>query len=98
RETLASRLTAARILKSTKQELQLVSRRQNKLKYLKTENSKSLQAELNADKERLEKVRKEADDVLVESKTRLEMIEAAAHRGSSLIGNEQALERLLARA
>lgn len=97
RETLASRLTAARILKNTRQELQLVSRRQNKLKYLKTENSKSLQAELNADRDRLEKVRKEADEILVESKTRLEMIEAAAHRGSSLIGNEQALERLLAR-
>lgn len=97
KETLASRLTAARILKSTKQELQLVSRRQNKLRYLKNENSKSLQAELNADKERLEKVRREADELLAESKTRLEMIEAAARRGTNLIGNEQALERLLAR-
>jgi hypothetical protein len=97
RETLASRLTGSRILKSTKQELQLVSRRQNKLKYLKNENSKSLHDELNADKERLEKVRKEADELLTESKTRLEMIEAAARRGSNLIGNEQALERLLAR-
>lgn len=97
RETLASRLTATRILKSTKQELHLVSRRQNKLKYLKNENSNSLQTELNADKERLDKVRKEADELLVESKTRLEMIEAAARRGSNLIGNEQALERLLAR-
>lgn len=97
RETLASRLTAARILKSTKQELQLVSRRQNKLKYLQNENSRSLQAELNADKDRLDKVRKEADELLIESKTRLEMIEAAARRGSNLIGNEQALERLLAR-
>lgn len=97
RETLASRLTAARILKSTKQELQLVGRRQNKLKYLKNENSKSLSEELNADKDRLEKVRKEADELLAESKTRLEMIEAAARRGTNLIGNEQALERLLAR-
>lgn len=97
RETLASRLTASRILKSAKQELQLVSRRQNKLKYLKNESSKSLQAELNADKERLEKVKKEADELLVESKTRLEMIEAAARRGTNLIGSEQALERLIAR-
>lgn len=97
RETLASRLTASRILKSTKQELQLVSRRQNKFKYLKTENSKSLMDELNADKNRLEKVKKEADELLTESKTRLEMIEAAARRGTNLVGNEQALERLLAR-
>jgi hypothetical protein len=35
--------------------------------------------------------------LLTESKTRLEMIEAAARRGTNLIGNEQALERLLAR-
>lgn len=97
KETLASRLTAARILKSTKQELQLVSRRQNKLKYLKNENSASLQQELNADMNRLEKVRGEADELLAESKTRLEMIEAAARRGTNLIGNELALERLLAR-
>jgi hypothetical protein len=97
RETLASRLTAARILKSTKQELQLVGSRQNKLKYLQNENSKSLHEELNADRERLEKVRKEADELLTESRTRLEMIEAAARRGTNLIGNEQALERLLAR-
>ena len=34
RETLASRLTATRIVKTTKKELQLVQKRQSKLKYL----------------------------------------------------------------
>lgn len=94
RETLASRLTATRILKSTKNELLLIRQRQNKLKYLKNENSKSLRNELEADKTRLEKVRNEADELLIEAKTRLEMIEAAARRGGSLAGNEQSLRRL----
>ena len=44
RETLASRLTATRIVKSTKKELMLVQKRQNKLKYLKSEASSDLQA------------------------------------------------------
>jgi hypothetical protein len=94
RETLGSRLTATRILKNSKNELLLVERRQNKLKYLKGENTKSLQEELSMDKERLETVRNEAEDLLVESQTRLETIEAAARRGTALAGNEQALKQL----
>ena len=97
RETLASRLTATRILKSTKQELLLVGRRENKLKYLQNANTKNLQDELTSDRQRLEKVKKEADELLAEAKTRLETIEAAANRGTNLAGNEQALERLLAK-
>lgn len=98
RETLASRLTATRILKSSKQELLLVQRRQNKLKYLKGDNTKSLQAELEEDKKRLETVKNEADSLLTEAKTRLETIEAAARRGTALTGNEQALKLLSERS
>lgn len=94
RETLASRLTATRILGSTRDELLLVQRRQNKLKYLKGENTQSLQQELQEDQKRLETVRGEADSLLVEAKTRLEAIEAAARRGTQLAGSEQALRQL----
>lgn len=94
RETLASRLTAARILKNSKNELLLVQKRQNKLKYLKSENTDSLQEELTVDKKRLETVRDEAQALLIESQTRLETIEAAARRGTALAGNEQALKQL----
>jgi hypothetical protein len=97
RETLASRLTAARILKSSKDELLLVRRRENKLKYLKTDNSKALQDELKTDRERIEKVRNEADELRVEAETRLQAIEAAARRGTSFAGNEAALQRLTER-
>ena len=97
RETLASRLTATRILKSTKDELLLVQRRQNKLKYLQNENSKSLQEELQTDAQRLERLKKEAEELRIEAETRLQMIEAAARRGTSLVGNEAALQRLTER-
>jgi hypothetical protein len=98
RETLASRLTAARILKTTKQELQLVQRRQNKIKYLKKANTEELETELKSDAERLEKVKNEAKELRDEAETRLQMIEAAARRGTQLADTETALKRLSARS
>ncbi len=97
RDTLAARLTAARILKSTKQELLLIQRRQGKLKYLKSENSANLQEELKIDYEKLNKIKTEAEEMRVEAETRLQMIEAAARRGGSVADTELALKKLSAR-
>lgn len=97
RDTLAARLTAARILKSSKYELLLVQRRQNKLKYLKSENSLNLQTELETDIEKLSKIKNEAEEMRVEAETRLQMIEAAARRGGSVAETELALKKLSAR-
>jgi len=97
RDTLAVRLTATRILKSTKHELQLVQRRQNKLKYLKSENSTNLQKDLQIDLEKLQKIKTEAEEMHVEAETRLQMIEAAARRGGSVAETEFALKKLSAR-
>ena len=97
RETLASRLTATRIVKSSKQELLLARRRQNKLKYLKSENSKDFQAEINRDIEKISSINKEAEQMLAEAETRLQMIEAAAMRGGALADSELALKKLSAR-
>jgi hypothetical protein len=98
RETLASRLTATRILKTTKQELQLVKRRENKLKYLKSENSGSLQKQLKEDHTKLAEIKTEAEQMRVEAETRLQMIEAASRRGVNFADTELALKRLTARA
>ena len=98
RETLASRLTATRILKSTKKELHLVQRRQNKLKYLKTEGSAELQEQLKDDREKLEEIRKESEQMRMEAETRLQMIEAASRRGSFTGDTELALKKLSARS
>ncbi|MDQ3089341.1 MAG: hypothetical protein M3Q78_12215 [Acidobacteriota bacterium] len=97
RDTLAARLTATRILKSTKHELLLVKRRQNKLKYLKSENSTSLQKDLKYDLEKLDKIKTEAAEMLTEAETRIQMIEAASRRGANLADSEIALKKLAAR-
>ena len=98
RETLASRLTAARIVKSSRRELQLMNRRQNKLKQLKAENSKAFQLEIAKDVAKIENINSEAKAMLIEAETRLQMIEAAAVRGSSIADSELVLKKLSARA
>ena len=97
RETLASRLTATRILKSSKHELLLARRRQNKLKYLKTESSKDFQGEIEKDIEKISSINTEAGQMLAEAETRLQMIEAAQMRGGTLADSELALKKLSAR-
>jgi len=97
RDTLAARLTATRILKSSKHELLLVQRRQNKLKYLKSENSANLQEELKTDVEKLSKIKTEAEEMRVEADTRLQMIEAASRRAGMVADTELALKKLSAR-
>lgn len=97
RDTLAARMTATRILKSTRKELQLVQRRQSKLKMLKSENSASLQEEAARDLEKLNKIKAEAEAMNIEAETRLQMIEAASRRGGGIADNELALKKLSAR-
>lgn len=96
-ETLASRLTATRIVKSTKHELLLAKRRKNKLKYLKSERMDDFKAEVEKDINNLTNIRQEAQEMLVEAESRLQMIEAASRRGTELAGNEIALKKLSAR-
>ncbi len=98
RETLASRLTATRIAKSTKYELLLVKKRQNKLKNLKTESSTDLQKVLQNDFQTLEKIKTEAEQMRMEAETRLQLIEAGARRGTNLADTELALKKLSSRA
>lgn len=97
RETLASRLTATRIVKSSKRELLLAQRRQNKLKYLKSDNSRNFQEEVKKDIDKLSSINTEAKQMLAESETRLQMIEAAAMRGTNMADSELALKKLTAR-
>lgn len=97
RETLASRLTATRIVRSSKRELLLTRRREAKLKNLKSENSKRFREEIKRDAEKLQAVNDEAKQMLAEAESRLQMIEAATMRGSNLADSELALKKLSAR-
>lgn len=98
RETLASRLTATRIVKNTKKELLLVQKRQNKLKYLKTDVSNDLIKQLDEDYKKLDEINTEAQQMQIEAETRLQMIEAASRRGGNLADSELALKKLSARS
>ncbi len=98
RETLASRLTATRIVKLSRRELQLMQRRQNRVKQLKTGNSKTFQLEIASDVAKIEKIQSEAKTMLAEAEARLQMIEAATVRGSSIADSELVLKKLSARA
>jgi hypothetical protein len=97
RETLASRLTATRIVKSSKRELLLAQRRQAKLKYLKSENSENFLEEIKKDIDKLSSINTEAKQMLAEAETRMQMIEAAATRGTNMADSELALKKLTAR-
>lgn len=101
RETLASRLTATRIVKSSKRELQLAKRRQTKLKQLRKLNSESAARfgeEIESDLKKIGSINDEANAMLAEAESRLQMIEAAGARGSHLADSELALKKLSARA
>jgi hypothetical protein len=98
RDTLASRLTATRILKSSRRELTLMQRRKNKLKSLRTANANQFQEQIAGDIKRISDIQDEAKLMLAEAESRLQMIEAASTRGSSIADSELALKRLSARA
>jgi hypothetical protein len=98
RETLASRLTATRILKSSKKELLLSKKRQNSLRQLKSARAQEFQATIASDIEKISKINDEAKLMLAEAESRLQMIEAAASRAGGLADNELALKKLTARA
>lgn len=101
RETLASRLTATRIIRSAKKELFLTKRRQsklNQLKLLNPESSEKFKAEIDRDMKKIESIHDEANQMLAEAESRLQMIEAASVRGSKLADSELALKKLSSRA
>lgn len=98
RDTLASRLTATRIIKSTKYELALVKRRQTKLKYLKSGVSEDIVKQIDDDRKKLEEIDSEAKQMKNEAEARLQMIEAAVRRGTSFADNELTLKKLSARS
>jgi len=93
-ETLASRLTASRILSRSKREMLKVERQINRARTLHTADSASLQRELTADHERLEQVRDRANEHLANAKTRLQVIEATASRKLSQGETDLMMQRL----
>ncbi|MFL6374445.1 MAG: hypothetical protein ACJ73D_07260 [Pyrinomonadaceae bacterium] len=98
RETLASRLTATRIIRNSRRELSMAKKRQNSLKQLRSARSSDFQAQIGDDITKISNIHNEACEMLAEAESRLAMIEAAASRSGGLADNELALKKLTARA
>ena len=94
RETLASRITATRVIANAKRELLLVERRLNRAGYIQGADTTALQDELRADRQRLEQIRTESSERRAEAEARLQTIEAASSRGAGWAETNIALERL----
>lgn len=98
RETLASRLTATRIIKTSKRELMLAKKRQSSVKQLASSRSEQFQEEIEKDILNINRINDEARNMLAEAESRLQMIEAAATRQGGLASSELALKKLNARS
>jgi uncharacterized membrane protein len=94
RETLAARVTAARVLASARRDAQLVERRIRTAGGFQTSNRAELEQGLRKDRERLSRVEGEAAEHLSEMDARLLSIESLASRDASEAETETALKRL----
>lgn len=94
RETLAARVTAARVLASARRDAQLVERRIRTAEGFQTSNRAELEQGLRRDRERLSRVEGEAAGHLSEMDARLLLIESLDSRDASEAETETALKRL----
>jgi hypothetical protein len=93
-ETLASRLTASRIMARSRKEMLRVERHINRARTLRTAESAELQKALAEDHERLKNVYSQASEHLNQAKTRLVVIETTASRKLSQGETDQMMRRL----
>lgn len=95
-ETLASRLTATRIVAKARREILRVERQRNRTRNIHGVNTTSLMNDLLSDRQRFEGLRKEATIRISQARARLQMIEAAANRSLSKSETDLMLRRLTA--
>jgi hypothetical protein len=96
RETLATRLTASRIINKSSKELVKVRSRINRARTLAGADTTRLLLDLESDQQQLQNLKTEATSRLTESRARLQTIEAAASRGLNLPETQAMLRRLSA--
>ena len=72
-------------------------KRLSRVRALRSQRNSDFQAQIQTDIDKLNGINREAKEMLAEAETRLQMIEAAAMRGSGLADSELALKKLTAR-
>jgi hypothetical protein len=93
-ETLASRLTASRIMSRSRKEILKVERHINRARTVRTAESDALQKDLAEDHKRLKNVYSQATEHLNQAKTRLQVIETTANRKLTQGETDQMMRRL----
>ncbi len=93
-ETLASRLTATRIIAKSRAGILKIERQINRTRYIRDVDTSSLLNDLLSDQQRFELLRQEATVRLSEAKARLQTIEAAANRALNQSETNLMLRRL----
>jgi hypothetical protein len=93
-DTLASRLTASRIISRSKHEMLKVERRINRARTLGTSDAAVLQKELEEDRAKLDLLRQNATEHLAKVRTQLQVIEATASRKLNEAETELMMQRL----
>jgi hypothetical protein len=93
-ETLATRLTASRIISRTKRETLRIERRMTRARSLSTEETAPLQQDLQKDRDKLELLRQRATEHLTKARTRLQTIEATASRQLNSSETDMMMNRL----
>jgi len=93
-ETLATRLTASRIISRARGETLKVERQINRIRNIRGVDTNALLNDLVADRQRFAGLRQEAGLRLSEAKAQLQTIEAAANRSLSQSETEVMLRRL----
>ena len=95
-ETLATRLTASRIIARARGETLKIERQINRTRNIRGADTSALLNDLIADHQRSQELHKEATVRLAEAKARLQTIEAAANRSLSQKETDSMLRRLAA--
>lgn len=96
RETLAERITASRIIARADRELIKVRSRIRRAQALRGADTATLMKDLESDQLQLQKLKGEANGRLLETKARLQTIEAAASRSLNETETSSMLRRLTA--
>jgi hypothetical protein len=95
-ETLASRITATRIIARARAEISRIERQRNRILNIRGADTTLLLSDLLSDRQRVEGLRHEATLRLSAAKARLQTIEAAANRSLSKTETDLMLRRLTA--
>jgi len=94
RETLAARLTATQLLNKAKKELVRIDGRLARARQLQNADTTRLRKDLTADRQRVEEIKKRAENHLGQAEAQLQTVEATSSRSFLREGTDIVLQRL----